>query len=134
MVLKDATQLLCIELACDRTAAASAREAVAGLTDLGWIGGDARLIASELVTNVITHVGCHAQGRIELEVTDSGTAIGISVRDRDTQAPPVHARPRSLVPSHGLGLMILAALARAWGTDHDGGYRAWAELGKSPKH
>ena len=129
MVLKDGVALMRTEVRCDRSAASAVRGSISDLDHLGWLAGDAMLVASELVTNVVTHMGCDPDHRIELEVTEGSNAVCISVRDADESrtAPP---RPGSLELGGGLGLVIVDALARKWGTSRDHGYHVWAELAK----
>jgi hypothetical protein len=63
------------EVRRDRTAASAVRGSIGGLDHLGWLAGDAMLVASELVTNVVTHMGCDPEHRIELEVTEGRDAV-----------------------------------------------------------
>ena len=128
MVWRDNGQLLQIEVRCDRTASATVRAAISGLDHLGWVSGDAVLVASELVTHVVTHGGCDGRRRIGVEITETRDALGISVSETDAAHPPVPPSHRALQPRTGLGLVIVDALAREWGTEHDPGYRAWAEI------
>ena len=129
MVLKDGVALMRTEVRCDRSAASAVRGSISDLDHLGWLAGDATLVASELATNVVTHMGCDPDHRIELEVTEGSNAVCISVRDRDESRTP-SPRPGSLERGSGLGLVIVDALAREWGTSRDHGYHVWAELAK----
>jgi len=114
---------------CDRSAAAAVRGSIRDLDHFGWLAPDAMLVASELVTNVVTHMGCDPSHRLELEVTESREAVCISVRDADESRTP-SPRPSSLELGGALGLVIVDALARQWGTSRDRGYHVWAELAK----
>ena len=129
MVLKDGVALMRTEVRCDRSAASAVRGSISDLDHLGWLAGDAMLVASELVTNVVTHMGCDPDHRIELEVTEGSNAVCISVRDAD-ESRTASPRPGSLELGGGLGLVIVDALAREWGTSRDHGYHVWAELAK----
>ena len=128
MVLRDKVELLQIEVRCDPSAAAEVRAAIGDLGHLGWIAGDAMLVASELVTNVVTHAGCAPERHIALTVAESPDALAISAHspagERSSELP-------QLAPGGGLGLVVVDALAREWGTDRDRGYRAWAEIAKA---
>jgi len=78
------------------------------------------LIASELATNVVKHVGTPFEVAIKAE-----EAIRIEVVD---QAPmtPVLADPSK----HGFGLRIVAELSNRWGADQveGNGKIVWAEV------
>ncbi|AXK35860.1 ATP-binding protein [Streptomyces armeniacus] len=69
---------------------------------------DAVLVAGELVTNALIHVG----GDITLTLSTPGDNVLIEVQD--AQPGQVHAPPPELCAESGRGLHIVAALA----TDH----------------
>jgi anti-sigma regulatory factor (Ser/Thr protein kinase) len=83
----------------------------------------ARLLVSELVTNVVVHAGTDAtvcialdRDRLRIEVTDG------------CGEPP---RSRQIVPDDlsGRGIPIVEALGDAWGVDpRTGGKTVWAEI------
>jgi anti-sigma regulatory factor (Ser/Thr protein kinase) len=86
---------------------------------------DAALLVTELVTNVVDHVGGEASFTLELEASDGwllvavvdGSSITPVVRELD------HERPR------GRGLQLVEAIAERWGTEeHHGGKRIWFHL------
>ncbi|MFJ3983447.1 ATP-binding protein [Streptomyces fungicidicus] len=92
-------------------------------------GADVQLCASELVTNVIQHLGegvpvvvrvwCDDGGRTRLEVTDP-----------DPRALPVLRASVGIDEESGRGLALLDALASRWGVAHGpGGKTVWCELG-----
>jgi anti-sigma regulatory factor (Ser/Thr protein kinase) len=86
---------------------------------------DAALVVTELITNVVDHVG--GEVSIAFELTLSDQWLRISVADGSSVHPTVQElsgrRPR------GRGMQIVAALADRWGCqDHHGGKRVWAEL------
>jgi hypothetical protein len=88
-------------------------------------GGDASLLLSELVTNVIRHVDTRAS--LVLRVDLSEPALRISVAD----ASPTHPTLREPAPQQpgGHGLQLVAALANQWGVDeHPTGKQVWFEL------
>ena len=87
---------------------------------------DAALLVTELVANVIDHVGGEAS--LTLELTSSEGWLRIAVRDGSSVRPVVQElsqeRPR------GRGLRMVQAIADRWGSeDHHGGKRVWFELG-----
>ncbi|MEU8460772.1 ATP-binding protein [Streptomyces sp. NPDC029003] len=89
---------------------------------------DAELCVSELLTNVITHLG---EGTpVTLRVTGTGRAA------RTTRVELTDPDPRGPVPrtaaddaESGRGLALLAAVALRWGVDRrPGGKTVWCEL------
>jgi anti-sigma regulatory factor (Ser/Thr protein kinase) len=87
---------------------------------------DVALLVTELVTNVIDHVGGEAALRLELVYSEPW--LRISVADGSSIRPVVkelsEERPR------GRGLRLIQAIADRWGSeDHEGGKRVWFELG-----
>jgi len=86
---------------------------------------DGALLVTELVANVLDHVGGKANFTLELSV--SGTWLRIAVVDGSAIRPVVqelaHDRPR------GRGLRMIESIAERWGADdHDGGKRVWFDL------
>jgi hypothetical protein len=87
---------------------------------------DAALLTTELVSNVIDHVG--GEATLTVEVDSSGDWLRIGVVDGSAVLPVVreldHARPR------GRGLRMLQVIATRWGSEEfGGGKRVWFELG-----
>jgi anti-sigma regulatory factor (Ser/Thr protein kinase) len=81
------------------------------------------LMVSELVTNV----GLHARTDATVRVTYSGGILRVSVSDGSTE--PVEVRPRSARAETGRGLMIVEALAEAWGVETGSdGKTVWFEV------
>jgi anti-sigma regulatory factor (Ser/Thr protein kinase) len=120
--------MLQLELPCTRAAASTVREAMARLDALGWVLGDAMLVATELVNNAVTHSGCEEEHVVQIAIRREGDGIVISVRDPGWSSRAVAALSESVEVGGGLGLMIVDALARRWGADRDEGYHVWAEL------
>jgi anti-sigma regulatory factor (Ser/Thr protein kinase) len=88
-------------------------------------GDDVALLVTELVSNVIDHVGGEAVLTLELEYSDGW--LRISVADGSSVRPVVQElsqdRPR------GRGLRMVQEIADRWGSeDHQGGKRVWVEL------
>ncbi|MGY2874477.1 CheY-like chemotaxis protein [Marmoricola sp. URHA0025 HA25] len=107
----------------------AAREARAVVTDLlqGWgyqeLVDDAALVVSELVTNAVTHAGSNCA----VLVNRSGDGVRIEVRDQGTGMPS--PRSPSDAAESGRGLMIVSALAKAWGIDTEPPSKSvWVEL------
>ena len=87
---------------------------------------NARLVVSELVTNVIRHVPS-TSGDLELCVTAADHRLRVEVVD---QGPGFTPTPRAdeQDPSSGWGLHILARTASRWGVESDEGTRVWFEM------
>jgi anti-sigma regulatory factor (Ser/Thr protein kinase) len=86
---------------------------------------DAALLVTELVSNVMDHVGGEANLTLELETSDDW--LRIAVVDGSAIRPVVQElsgdRPR------GRGMRMVQVIADRWGAeDHLGGKRVWFEL------
>jgi anti-sigma regulatory factor (Ser/Thr protein kinase) len=87
---------------------------------------DAALLVTELVANVVDHVG--GNDCLTLEVEASGERLRIAVLDGSSIPPVVQElaaeRPR------GRGLLMVQQIAERWGSEErPGGKRVWFELG-----
>jgi anti-sigma regulatory factor (Ser/Thr protein kinase) len=89
---------------------------------------DARLLATELVTNSIQHAGLRPHDFVRVRAHWSGTRLRVEVRDRTETASPSQLagaiRPSPGAES-GWGLFLVDRLASRWGTDPG---RYWFEL------
>jgi anti-sigma regulatory factor (Ser/Thr protein kinase) len=89
----------------------------------------AALVVSELVTNAIVHT---AGKHVVCELHDDADLVRIAVRDEGCapgEPRPVPQRPEE---EHGRGLLLVAALCRAWGAQDAGpGLLVWAELARN---
>ncbi|MFJ8820334.1 ATP-binding protein [Streptomyces sp. NPDC102467] len=88
---------------------------------------EVRLCATELMTNVIDHLGDGTPVSVRVHVTGDGHTR-VEVTDPDPRALPVliHA---SLTDECGRGLTIIGALALRWGVEQgDRGKTVWCEL------
>ncbi|GAB2990035.1 hypothetical protein GCM10023080_064860 [Streptomyces pseudoechinosporeus] len=97
-----------------------------GTWGLHEIVDSAQLCVSELVANVITHVGLGTP--TTLAVSMSGTHLRIEVHDPDTRALPtlVHAGSDS---EGGRGMALVDAIADRWGVQLHGDRKVtWCEL------
>jgi anti-sigma regulatory factor (Ser/Thr protein kinase) len=123
-----ATDVLSLDLACDRTAPATVRDALARTGRLGGLLDDGLLVASELVTDAVLHSGCEPDHVLEVRVRELADHLLISVRYPGLSRKS--ARPGSGDRSQlgGWGLRIVERLSRRWGTERPDGYRVWAEL------
>lgn len=115
------------------TSAAQARKFVAhALEEAGLLHlrDDALLLVTELVTNSFLHAGT----AVTLDVrTDAHTAtIAVSDGSRAQPAPMAPSAPGANRET-GRGLLLVDALATAWGTQHDAtGKSVWFRLGREP--
>jgi anti-sigma regulatory factor (Ser/Thr protein kinase) len=86
---------------------------------------DAALLVTELVANVVDHVG--GESALTLELSLSEDWLRIAVVDGSAVRPVV--RELSADRPRGRGLLMVQAIAARWGCeDHDGGKRVWVEL------
>ena len=86
---------------------------------------DAALLVTELVANVIDHVG--GEAAFTLEVTLSGEWLRIGVVDGSGVRPVI--RELDSENPRGRGMRLVAALADQWGAeDHRGGKRVWLDV------
>jgi len=121
------SELLRRYLPCDASAPRLARQALAALELIKPVRDDALLIASELVTNAVRHSGCDPSEAVEVVAETLPGALLIAVTDpgRSDRVPMV--KPDVGRPG-GVGLRVVDALARRWGSERCEGLRVWAEL------
>lgn len=86
---------------------------------------DASLLVTELVANVVDHVG--GGTTLSVEVLLSGDWLRVAVVDGSAVRPVV--RPLDHEAPRGRGLRLVEAVADRWGCEgHEGGKRVWFEL------
>lgn len=117
-----------ITVPCDTLAPVRVRRRLAELSNLGWVIGDAMLVATELVTNAVRHSMCRRQDDLVVSVWEEGDKVRICVRDPGTSGGTAR-----IVEENdwfgGLGLRIVDQLATHWGSSRDqNGYEVWAQL------
>ncbi|MFI5611976.1 ATP-binding protein [Amycolatopsis sp. NPDC051903] len=85
---------------------------------------DAALVASELVENAVQHTGCEPTLQLDLSRGRCTVAVG------DDNPAPALLRESVRPAGPGLGLRMVAQLARAWGSSPAwrGGKVVWAKL------
>jgi hypothetical protein len=90
-------------------------------------GADLQLCASELLTNVIRHVG---EGTpVTVRVSCGGGRTRLEVTDPDPRALPVLCVTATADDESGRGLALLDALTLRWGVGQGpGGKTVWCEL------
>ena len=90
---------------------------------LDGLGEITELLTSELVTNVVVHVG----GPLTLRTSCDAGLLRVEVDDASTE-PPVLQHPVA-GEDHGRGILLVDTLADCWGTDiGNDGKRVWFEL------
>lgn len=113
---------------CDEFAPGAVRHALAEVPDLGWVLGDAMLVASELVTNAVVHSMCSDRDLLRVDMYRNEAYLRISVVD-----PGASGKTARMAEDPGawggLGLLVVDELAARWGSEHrEDGYEVWAEL------
>lgn len=104
--------------------------AEAGLDELA---GDAVLLTSELCENAVLHAGTG----FTIDLAADGVQLTVAVTDQGSTpmelrraVPPA---PGSRRATHGRGLVLIDAVAAAWGSRHDSrGHRVWFTLRATP--
>ncbi|MFJ3359890.1 MULTISPECIES: ATP-binding protein [Streptomyces violaceoruber group] len=95
-----------------------------GLRDLV---DEAQLCVSELVANVITHVGVGTPTKLALQL--NGPSLRIEIHDPDTRALP-KVVAANFESEGGRGMALVGAVADRWGVQLDAdGKVTWCELG-----
>ncbi|MET9773029.1 ATP-binding protein [Streptomyces sp. NPDC006367] len=95
-------------------------------------GYDVRLCASELLTNVVDHVG---EGTpVTVRVLDSGTGhMRVEITDPDPRALPLLLGSAGPTDESGRGLALLDAVALRWGVEQGPGHKTvWCEVEEKP--
>ncbi len=114
----------------DRDAPARARRFVLDVCagwGIGRVASLAELIASELVTNAVTH----ARTPMNMTLRLADDQLSVEVRDADPRPMFRPAPGTAGAPSdeHGRGLLVLDAMADAWGSSPTGdGKVVWANV------
>jgi serine/threonine-protein kinase RsbW len=119
---------VCLRLRCDASAPALARRALAELTAIESIRDDALLVVSELATNAVLHSGSLPEEDLEVraELVPEGLRIAVTDQGRSNSTP--EPRQRNTMQPGGMGLRVVEALARCWGSERNHGLVVWAEL------
>ncbi|SNR83016.1 Anti-sigma regulatory factor (Ser/Thr protein kinase) [Geodermatophilus saharensis] len=88
-------------------------------------GADVELLVTELVANVVDHVGGESVLSLELEYSDGWLRIAVA---DGSAVRPVVGELRGDQP-RGRGMQIVEAIADDWGVESvDGGKRVWFSL------
>ncbi len=122
------SELLSLDIPCDRHAPAAVRDALGEVHDGGWQLDDGLLVASELVTNAVRHSGCEPDHTLQVSVDLARDALRISVHDPGLSRRRAQPRTSEATEPGGWGLRIVEQLATRWGAERPDGYRVWAEI------
>lgn len=127
-VLREAACLR-IDLLAGSEAVPGLRRAVGGYVD-AEVRDEVRLCVTELVANVVRHVGEGVPVRVRVFRGGAGVPTRIEVTDPAVGALPVlrHARAED---EFGRGLSLVDAVACGWGVESGaaGGKTVWCEVG-----
>ena len=117
-----------VSVRCDESAPGHVRAALSSLMGPeGMVLEDAKIVASELVTNAVLHSQCSADERLWVRVSDEG-GLRISVVDPGRSGAAAEIADRCLELG-GMGLKVVSRVARRWGSERRAeGYEVWAEL------
>jgi anti-sigma regulatory factor (Ser/Thr protein kinase) len=122
-------ELLRLRLRCDESAPALARRALAKLAVIEPVRDAALLIVSELATNAVIHSGSEPEEEFELRAELVPVGLRIEVTDPGrSNTTPVRREGDTPGPEGGMGLRVVEALARRWGSKRDHQFVVWAEL------
>jgi anti-sigma regulatory factor (Ser/Thr protein kinase) len=119
--------LVCIQLASDETAPAAVRAAVNDVRELNGLRDDAKLIATELVTNAILH-GAGPDNTIEFRVSRGEDRILISVHEDGPRLERARTSTLDMPVAGALGWWIVQRIATRCGSERLDGHLVWAEL------
>lgn len=109
--------------------AREARQLVRSVLTDAQVSQEATEVALLLVSELVTNVVLHADGRPVLEVAVEADRLRISVSDEGGGAPRVRTDNPALADS-GRGLLLVDTLSSRWGTDprDPRGKCVWFEL------
>jgi len=127
MVLVEAVRLM---LPCDAEAPGRVRNELERIEEIATVRTEAKLVASELVSNAVRHSGCGPRHEIDVRVRLSSELFEIAVRDPglSDHVPEV----RETAEDGGFGLAIVNEIAYRWGTTRSDGQVVWAQVSIPP--
>jgi anti-sigma regulatory factor (Ser/Thr protein kinase) len=100
-----------------------------------WLSGnvpiavleDARLLASELITNSLRHQDLPDDAAVRLAVQIREGALRVEVRDPGSTGEIVPRQPDPVLGG-GFGLHLVDQIATRWGVNRTGGTQVWFEV------
>jgi anti-sigma regulatory factor (Ser/Thr protein kinase) len=90
------------------------------------------LVATEIVTNSVTHAGLTAAQPIDLNIQVLPRCLLIEVTDEGTEGFDPVATPPYPGQSSGRGLWMIDQLTDRWGVDFTHSTRVWSEFDLDP--
>ena len=130
----DVGQLAEIELPIGSLAPGAARMVIDHcLTGLvaPWILQDARLLASELVTNSVRHGDLESGTTIVLRMDLSAKALRLEVENAGTAGAVTSRSEGRREGDGGYGLELVEVLTTRWGVSRDHDTSVWLEMGRA---
>ena len=122
-------------LAPDRDAAAAARRVLDGFR--GQLEEDvidrSALVATEVVTNSVTHAGLTAAQPIDLKIQVFSGCLRLEVADEGTRSFDPVARLPHAGQNSGRGLWMIDQLTDRWGVEFTHSTRVWCEFDLDPQ-
>jgi anti-sigma regulatory factor (Ser/Thr protein kinase) len=88
---------------------------------------NARLLASELVTNSLGHADLSADSSLRIAVQLNRGALRVEVRDPGSNGSVAPRKPNH-VSGGGFGLHLVELLSTRWGVNRTGGTHVWFEM------
>jgi hypothetical protein len=119
-------EVLQMAVLCDARAPGRIRDRLERIEEIESVRPDAKLVASELVSNAVRHSGGEAKHEIDICVGVGSALVEISVHDPGLAGLGTGVRPK--LDGDGLGLMLVEELAHRWGADGPDGRVVWAQL------
>ncbi|MGZ4173263.1 MAG: ATP-binding protein [Solirubrobacteraceae bacterium] len=125
---KTVSDVLNLDLPCDRYAPRAVRAALDEIAGIDGVRDDARLVATELVTDAVLHSGCDEALTLSVSAGLRGDRLRISVRGPGRSAH----QPRTPTPPgqgrRGPGLQVIELLASRWASERSDACWAWVEI------
>lgn len=128
----EAPELFHLEVPCNPDAPSVVRTAVERCEQLRPVREDAKLVASELVTNAVIHSGCDRGDLLDVRASLRGGHLVIAVTDPGLNGETAQLRVEDDPARGGFGLRVVQELADRWGAERPNGQRVWAELALRP--
>ncbi len=125
------SDLIRLEVRCNPDAPCIVRGALGQALEGHQLLDDARLIASELVTNAVRYSGGGPDDVITFRARFGDDCLLVSVNDPCIAGQTAHMLQDRDRAWGGFGLRIVQQVSRRWGAEHPNGQRVWAELALS---